>query len=238
MLKTSFTYAEFMEADRQKHEHKRRREKLFVCAVEGFSKPQGKIFFLLAIICFGIALFRYAGEILRYITADTPFSIVIAVSSRLISGFTETERIIPLAHGLLLGIGVLLFVFLVIAVMALMGMPKNANSIDACMAAVLIKKDKDSYKRPFLISAKTVTRNVTEYAFYSRWIPRSIWETSEIETAIFTVLDCIRVEKFRYGTRRRFFFFGKEIPTQHIVVFRAYRGAEISERGNLIDDEI
>jgi Asp-tRNA(Asn)/Glu-tRNA(Gln) amidotransferase B subunit len=65
---------------------------------------------------------------------------------------------------------------------------------------------------------------------YSRYFSMERWKDPKIEATTLTILDGNRIEDYRYG--------GKGRKTKNIIILRISRGAELSKRDGLYDEEV
>ncbi|MCL2190172.1 MAG: hypothetical protein FWB87_15580 [Defluviitaleaceae bacterium] len=206
--------------------------------MQGIKKPHGYILFIMLTVVFIISMYMYVGAVVKFIIHDSPLSTALTAINNILVQPNDVPIMSHFVMMLLILFAVYMYSMIMFGTMVVIGTPSRAKYIDEGVASALRKKKRHTYEIPFIISTKRIAPNVKEYVFWSKYVPLTIWQTDEIKASISTVLDCTRIGEPKNGTRRKFYLFGTPVKTYHIVVFRAYGGAEVATRSGLIDDAL
>ena len=224
---------DFREQSREYESRRKRAIRYYRCR-EGvkqlIAKPWKMLFILLWVLSLSLMLYK-ADAYAIDIAESAPLKFIDSIFEDIMTGAAVEHRILQATKAIINISVILIFILILSGLLSWLGTPRRARIIEHDIAAALVLSKIDYHKRPFLISYKRVKGSaVTEYVFWSKWIPLDKWKNQEIESGILTALDCCRVEDYKYGGGKR--------KSKHIIVMRVTSGAEPAKKEELYDDEI
>jgi len=181
-----------------------------------------------------IAALSASGNVIDDVATGMSTSRSVAIIENIVSTFTEEP--IQLTNQTAITcfvIGVILIVASVflLGIFYFLAWSLDFKEIDNDVATGLKIKKEYWYTRPFLISKNIVSANnglvITDYVFWSRWIPITTWNKEEYLNAILSALGVHLVEPIRHG--------GKDNNDSHIIVLRVGLGAKPVPREAPVD---
>lgn len=217
------------------HERKRHNALRFYRSCEGVRQlvinPLKLIPVILLLIVMSLLLL-FSHNVISFVVESPPVRVIISF----IASYTNDDATITLINQLVnvlyITLIIVVFILVIFELLIVLGKPRRAREKEDDIALALIRhKERDHYKRPFIISERRVENtDLIEFIMYSRWISMEEFKVQETESKILTALKCHRVVEYKYG--------GINGMNRRIIIIRAGSNPMNSKRGVLIDDEL